>query len=84
MADEQGPVILYESWSKKSGQETKRASRTFTCCSGSPYSLSLRSLLEYSLDLDSHKDRLFCRPCKRLRVFVGSNIFHRGARWSCG
>ena len=23
------------------------------------------------------RDSLFCRPCKRLRVFVGSHIFHQ-------
>ena len=40
-------------------------------CSSLPYSLFLRSLLEYSLECASHSDRLFCRPCKRLRVFVG-------------
>ena len=25
------------------------------------------------------RDSLFCRPCKRLRVFVGSHIFHQNA-----
>ena len=53
-------------------------------CSSSPYSLLLRSLLEYSLDWESHRDRLFCRPCKRLRVFVGSHIFHKCQQTSKG
>ena len=32
----------------------------------------------------SQRDSLFCRPCKRLRVFVGSNIFHKCQQTSKG
>ena len=30
------------------------------------------------------RDSLFCRPCKRLRVFVGSHIFHKCQQTSKG
>ena len=84
MADEQGPWIDTNPGPKMRTGDKKGFENFHTCCSGSPYSLFLRSLLEYSFDFDFHRDRLFCRPCKRLKVFVGSNIFHKCQQTSKG
>ena len=84
MADEQGPGIDTNPGPRNADKRQKgirELSRAVAVRRIPPF---LRSLLEYSFDLDSHRDRLLCRPCKRLRVFVGSNIFHKCQQTSKG